>query len=420
MAYAGQSARLALIGALGAHMEGLEGRLATGALAPVAGGVVAELDVFFSCAMGVCEGEGHGVTLALPTAQGTIGDISAGKDLVGKVAGNDPVGQRRDWGAQGVQGWPEPLSPEALVRSWFAAAEANALAIADGANPLDPTGAPITAPHLTAEGLHLAELCEKLLFGALALSQAADDYLDDDLEGKGLLSDNAGPEAEGGAYSALEHAWDEGFGYFGAARDAGAFTTEEAAGSGGRPEFQRAHDANGDGLIDLTSEYNWTGARYAALRDRDGGTALLRDVFGAFVAGRALITRAAGPLSAAQLEALKGHRDAALRAWEGALAASAVHYLNEVLAHLDAPAAEWSFAEHAKHWSELKGLALAFQFNPRSAVRGEDFASLHAAIGARPTLPSSPEAAAHRAALVAARGRLGALFGFSEEALAAW
>lgn len=419
VSYSGQSARLALIGALGAHMEGFEERIARGALAPVEGGVVGELDVFFSCAMGVCEGEGHGVSLTLPTRQSTIGEISSGKDLVGKLAGNDPVGQRRDWVAEGVMGWSEPLSPEALVRSWFALAEANAIAIANGSAPLDPTGAPISAPHLTADGLHLAELSEKFLFGALALSQAADDYLDDDLEGKGLLSDNAAAEGDAG-YSALEHAWDEGFGYFGAARDAGAFTAEEVAGSGGRSEYQRGHDADGDGVIDLTSEYHWSVARYAAQRDRDGGTRFLQGAFEAFLAGRALISGAGGALSDAQLEALRGHRDAALRAWEGAFAASVVHYLNGVLEQLDAPAAEWSFAQHAKEWSEMKGLALAFQFNPRSAVQGADFEALHAAIGVRPTLPSSPEAVAHRAALVAARARLGEIFGFSDEALTAW
>ncbi len=415
----GQAARLAQQVALVDHIEGLEERLATGALAPVEGSVVAELEVFFSCAMGACEGEGHGVTLALPTAQATLGDIATGKTLVGKLAGNDPVGQRREWLTAGVRGWSEPLSPEGLLRAWFAQVEEGALRIANGDNPLDPTGAPITAPHITSEGHHLAELTEKLLFGALALSQASDDYLDDDLEGKGLLSDNSSAE-DGGSYSGLEHAWDEGFGYFGAARDAGDFTPEEAAGSGGRAEFQRAHDANGDGVIDLVSEHNWGVARYAAQRDRDGGTRLLHDAFESFVAGRALITSAGGALSAAQLEELKRRRDAALRAWEGALAASVVHYLNEVVALLDVPAAEWSFAEHAKGWSELKGLALSFQFNPRSAVQGADFDALHAAIGLRPTLPSSPEAAAHREALLAARARLGALFGFSAEALAAW
>ena len=55
--------------------------------------------------------------------------------------------------------------------------------------------------------------CKKFLLGAVAFSQGADDYLDDDVAGKGLLVFGYIP-AEGKKYSALEHAWDEGFGYF--------------------------------------------------------------------------------------------------------------------------------------------------------------------------------------------------------------
>ena len=61
---------------------------------------------------------------------------------------------------------------------------------------------------------------------------------------------------------------------------------------------------------------------------------------------------------------LKAHRDAALSAWEKAIAATVVHYINDVIGDMEAE--DYSFYDHAKHWSEMKGFALSFQFNRRS------------------------------------------------------
>ena len=52
-------------------------------------------------------------------------------------------------------------------------------------------------------------------------SQGADDYLDDDVQ-EGLLASHI--PAEDKAYSGVEHAWDEGFGFFGGAQDYGTWT----------------------------------------------------------------------------------------------------------------------------------------------------------------------------------------------------
>ena len=81
--------------------------------------------------------------------------------------------------------------------------------------------------------------------GAVGFSQGADDYLDDDTEGKGLLADHTAAD-EGKPYTALEHAWDEGFGYFGGARNYLLYTDEEIAGEGGRDD---ADPAGGRGRL---------------------------------------------------------------------------------------------------------------------------------------------------------------------------
>jgi hypothetical protein len=127
-------------------------------------------------------------------------------------------------------------------------------------------------------------------------SQGTDDYLDSDVDGKGLLSSNAQVVKDGVAkpYSALGHAWDEGFGYFGAARDYNDYTDTQAAGKGevGTPRAKGYHDTNGDGKIDLKSEYNFGHSRNCAKRDRGsaGGatTDFSKDVMDAFLAGRTL------------------------------------------------------------------------------------------------------------------------------------
>ena len=72
-----------------------------------------------------------------------------------------------------------------------------------------------------------------------------------------------------------------------------------------------------------------------------------------------------------------------------------VHYINDTLQDMaDFDTADYSFSSHAKHWSELKGFALGFQFNPRSPMSAEDFDVLHALIGMSPVLEDAGEEAA--------------------------
>ena len=100
------------------------------------------------------------------------------------------------------------------------------------------------------------------------------------------------------------------------------------------------------------------------------------------------------------------------------MAATAVHYINEVLQDMATfGTEEYSFADHAKHWSELKGYALGLQFNPRSPLDEEAFTALHASIGQAPALPGHEEVEAYRGGLLSARQALGDAYGFSAEDL---
>ncbi len=418
VAYTGQTFRHVLIAELKAHIDGLTARIDNRSFVPTAGQVTKELSFYLDFDAQTSGDVALKLASAAPTKQKTYKDLSAsGAKLKEKLAGNDPTGQHKDWKTQ-LRGWPGQTSAEGLVQSWFQRIEQLAIDRANGNIPKDPSGAEIGKVYVTAEGHDLKELVQKFLDGAIGFSQATDKYLDDDLAGQGLLADNTQPES-GKPYTRLEHFWDEGFGYFGAARHYGDFTDEEIAAAGGRPEYQKGyHDANGDGAIDLLAEYNFGQAVYAAKRDLGSAasakTDLTAEAWGAFLKGRAIITSANGALTDEKLAELKAQRDQAVLAWEKVIAASVVHYLNQVLGHMsNFGTASYKFVDHAKHWSEMKGLALAFQFNPRSRLSGDKFDQLHARLGSAPVLPNQPLADAYKQALREARDMIRAAYDFA-------
>lgn len=361
--------------------------------------------------------------------QQTFGDVGSLVSLKEKVAGIDNPYPRLLLGVA-----DENLSPDELIQAWFTElADMVVQRGVDGNIPKDPAGNDIVSPFVMPDGRDLQQLLHKFLYGAVAYSQAADDYLDDDTEGKGLLSDNSQAVA-GAPYTTLEHAWDEGFGYFGAARDYASYTDEEIAGKGGRSERQHGYfDADGNGLIDVGSELNLGHALNAAKRDlsaagKNPDFDLTRDAFDAFVQGRTLISNAQGDLNDDDFAKLQKLRDDALGAWEKAIAATIVHYINDTLADMaafgtdcenDAQNDCYRFLDHAKHWSEMKGFALALQFNPNAMMPPEDQEQLHGYMGLRPVLPNAEasDIQAYQTRLLDARALLGRVYGFSNDLL---
>ena len=414
VSYTGQIHRHLLINDLESEIGALTSAIDDGSMVPAPGDVRDRLLFYFDFDGEVGGALQHTVTTSPPAEQATYGEVSS-KDLRGKLAGNDEVGQHVEWNDGGLVGWTADhvATPTDLVLRWFDQLDELAVARANGELATDPSGAPITKLHVTAEGQDIQQLLQKFLLGAIAFSQAADDYLDDDTDGSGLLSDNVERDGEGKPFTALEHAWDEGFGYFGAARDYGLYTDDEIAGEGGRDGWASGyHDTDGDGDIDLTQEFNWGHSLNAAKRDR--GAVVETDFSGGawkgFVRGRTLIAEAGGALDDDQLAALRAARDDVLSNWERAIAATCVHYINDVLQDMGAGDA-YDFYDHAKHWSELKGFALGLQFNRMSPLAAADFATLHDLIGQAPALPGSEGFDAYAEALLTARTLLGAAYG---------
>jgi hypothetical protein len=273
--------------------------------------------------------------------------------------------------------------------------------------------------YVTPRGHDLKQRIQKFLLMAVTFSQGTDDYLDDDVADKGLLSTNA--REDGKSFSTLGHAWDEAFGYFGAARDYLDYSDDEVAAADGRSDWQGMHDSDDDGAIDLRSKLNFGASVNCAKRDRgasaDAATDFSGDAMTAFLAGRTAILAAGDELTPEQLDGLRGHRDQAVQAWERAIAATVVHYINEVIVDTTAiGSADYLFTDHAKHWSEMKGFALGFQFNPRSPLDAATFAQLHQLMGDQPVLADAmqSERDAYLDDLRAARALLQQAYGFAD------
>ena len=420
--HTGQTARHLLISDLKDYVGGLTAEI-DGGFSPAADGdVTARLEYFFSLDGGDRADDPFRLSTDPAALQSTYGDISSA-NLIDKVAGNDSSTDHRDWSTE-FAGWSDASiaahgggidSPTNLVRAFFETLEENAIDRAAGRDRLSPALQPLPV-HVTESGLDLQQLTEKFLLGALAFSQAADDYTDDDTDGKGLLVDNTMPASDGAPYTALEHVWDEAWGYYGAASSYGSWTAESLS-SG--PRYM---DTSGDGAIDLGTEYNWGASVNAAKRDNGANVAtdFMGQSFLAFRTGRAMIAHY-GELDADERAALTEQRDLAIQAWEQAIAATVVHYINDTLQAMgDFGTAAYDhdrFLDHAKAWSEMKGFALMFQFNPRSPLTREQFVQLHTLMGDAPVLPAAGPLAAdeYRENLRAARTLLGDAYGFAAE-----
>ncbi len=372
-------------------------------------------------------GEGGSVPIKLKTTPpllqvnyGDIGDAS----LKAKIAGNDAKGQHKDF-TKKLAGWAGQTSAEGLVIHWFDALDKLTVDRIAGKVGKDPAGKALAKVFVTESGLDLQQLIQKFLLGAVTFSQGADDYLDDDTDGKGLKTQNVKPDKDGKPYTTLEHQWDEGFGYFGAARDYGDYTDDEIAAKGGRDGWKSGyHDTDGDGKIDLKSEYNFGHALNCAKRDRGSkdiaATNYTKEAFDAFLVGRTIIGNAAGnELTPGEMKALLAQRDIIVSTWEKCAAATAVHYINETLGDMSKfGTADYAFYDHAKHWSELKGFALSLQFSRHSPLKAA-FADVHTKIGDAPVLASADKAAidAYKKALVDARKLIGDAYAFDAKLL---
>lgn len=344
----------------------------------------------------------------------TYGDISSGKNLDGKIAGGDGAGggETSKLIDDEFFGWETGLDdtplPIELVYSWM---DALALEATDGVDPkitiADGTEVNIGTPLISKDGVHYRQLIQKFLSVSVNFSQGANDYLQTDFSSESSLA-----AYKDKTYSTGAHKFDEGFGYYGASRDLNDYTDDEAAGKGGRAEYGNGYyDSNGDGLIDLRGEFVFGHAQNCAKRDRKKNaegvayTDFSKDAMDAFLVGRRILenAEAAGELTEAANEALQAQISIAAKTWEKCIAATVVHYINDVSADMADFSGENfadldNFINLTKHWGEMKGFALGLQFSPLSPFRDgstdksvDDMKRVLALMGDAPMMPNGSQ-----------------------------
>ena len=216
-------------------------------------------------------------------------------------------------------------------------------------------------------GYDWAQLISKYTMGAMAYNQAVDNYLDEKLSAE--KKPNNKPYKDGAHYTGKEHSWDEAFGYWGAAAHQHGFNPNKVY-EIAKMKNQGVADKNGDGMVDLKSEYVFGPCYYAAAFDRSGtkSTNYTNTLFNAFLDGRKLITAAAGDaLSDSERSQLKAYAATIEENWEKVLAEAVFKYAGSVykdinkMKDLSGDDLNKAYRAYAKHWGELKGFAMAMQ-----------------------------------------------------------
>jgi len=431
VSYTGQTARHILIAELNDYIKnGLEDDIDSGKLTDKAS-VMAALNSLYipdektqydDIAISFIDNAKHGL----------VSDITGYKNLKDKVAGNDAKGQSKDWELE-FAGYANKgvLSPSLLIDTLFDHLATIAAEKINGVVRKDVFGEDITKVYIDKHGVDLAQFIQKFLLMSITYSQASNDYFGIDTEGKGLTTDNINPAKEGAAYTSLEHQFDEGFGYFGAARNYLEYSDVEIAGKvsddNGRAAWNGSHDTDGDGKIDLRSEYNFGQSVNAAKRDlgtadNAAATDNTTQAMTAFIAGRQLINDNVGnELTEEQFKELKDYTQKGLDGWERAIVATVIHYINDLSADLTLLAnsdAEFNFNDTAKHYSEMKGFALGLQFSEYAGISDENFEKVHQLMRNEPELTGDVEAYIDE--LAAARKILQDSYELNEENVAGW
>ncbi|MEM7242563.1 MAG: DUF4856 domain-containing protein [Pseudomonadota bacterium] len=272
-----------------------------------------------------------------PVKQTKVSEISSSANIAGKFYDG------------AMPAYPGGLSGKAVIMHMFSqAAKSNA-----GWDP--------------ENGYDWGQLISKFTMGAMQYNQAVDNYLDEKMTA-GNKPNNAAYK-DGAHYTGKEHSWDEGFGYWGAPAHVLKLSADQAYAVSKQKDLASG-DANGDGVIDLKSEYTFGPAYYAAAADKSGTktTNYMPTIMQAFLDGRQIITDAAGEaLSADQLAAVQAHAKTIADNWEKVLAEAVFKYAGSVykdintMKDLEGEELAKAYRTYGKHWGELAGFSMAIQ-----------------------------------------------------------
>ena len=271
-----------------------------------------------------------------------------------------------------------------------------------------------------ATGIRLDQMTQKTLWGAISYWQATSKYMSK------IPGDDNTVAVEGKSYTAMEHHWDESFGYFGAALDYNTGYTDDNDRKSS-PYF----DSNSDGKIDFKTEYNVGWAVTAAKRDLctgcDSGLDFTKTIFDAYIKGRTMI------VNQEPLAQILEQRDLIMATWEKVVAAVTIHYINDVIDDIDAiiaagdatvtPASSTT-ADYENHWGEMRGYANGLLYNDFKKIATDNLNRLYVVMGTVPVYPTGGSFAAMQTYQGQLKGEakaiLKASYGFSDANMDSW
>ena len=275
----------------------------------------------------------------------------------------------------------------------------------------------VTNGKTNADGIRLDQMVQKTLWGAVAYWQGTSKYMSKIPNDDNTMSDDGDP------YTAMEHHWDESFGYFGAARDYNTGYSDDNA----RKTTQ--NDSNGDGSIDFKTEFNSGWGITAAKRDLVDGVSVDYDFTGtimnAYLEGRTLL------YNQAPLNEILVQRDIILNTWEKVVAAVTIHYVNDVAADMAAlypadsnagPLSDLS-ADLNNHWGEMRGYANGLLYNDFKVISDRNLNTILTTMGTSPVYPEDGETVFynyHEMLVTTVKSLLQNAYGFSDEHMANW
>jgi len=271
-------------------------------------------------------------------------------------------------------------------------------------------------------GVDLGQMAQKVMWGAIAYWQGTSKYMSKIPNDDNSVSDDGDP------YTAMEHHWDESFGYFGAARDYNTGYSDDSD-----RKSDPYYDSNGDGSIDFKSEYNMGWSVTAAKRDVVTASTdydFTGTIMNAYLEGRTLIT------NQAPMEDILVQRDIILNNWEKVVAAVSIHYINDTMSDLAAliAAADSSLApnnlpaegdgyKYNVHWAEMRAYAHGLIYNDFKVISDDDIATVFGYMGTAPAYNDGADFSAMQTLhdnLAMAKDVLKAAYSFDDEHMNNW
>lgn len=221
------------------------------------------------------------------------------------------------------------------------------------------------AVYTNQDGIDASELLHKTLLGSVLYYQGTNLL-------NTLFNNSNTTLVSGTNYTAMEHAWDEAFGYYGASIDLNSYTNTNLTNPNGN-----YHDTNANYVIEANGEYNFNFVTQAATLalDNPSQTNYNTLIFEAFLTGRAGITNKNDTIRRQQATII-------VEQWEKLLANNALYHTNLLsieVANIGTP--NQNTAAINQHWSAMIGYILALQYNSQKIIAQTQIAQLKTSAG---------------------------------------